>query len=199
MRENVAKYAWIEAEQGLAWTLAVSTGVLASNVVRAYGGDPDIRMGTSTFESSAVPADEYGQYFCLRILDGPGFVAAIENNGWSGKVPEIARRVTRKGGRYFSVYWNRHGHAYVTEAEDGRVTAFFEPLFADTRPGPGAIHPEWLDKDFDIEHYKAASLAALEERTRISFHRLWLDLKAPTYRIPNPDVLLRDVPGARQP
>ncbi|WP_133847454.1 DUF6461 domain-containing protein [Labedaea rhizosphaerae] len=195
----MAKYAWIEEEQGLAWTIAVTNGVLASNVVRAHGGDPDIRMGTRTFEQSAVPADEFGQYFCLRILAAPGFVAMTENNGWSGKVPEIARRVTRQGGRYFGVYWNRHGHAYVTEAQDGKITAYFEPLFADTRPGAGAIHPDWLSSDFDIEHYKAASLAAMEERTRISFDRFWLTLKAPTYRIPNPDVLLRDVPGARLP
>jgi hypothetical protein len=200
MRDMMRKYSWVDSEYDLALTVAVATGVRTADVIRAYGGDPDQALGSLTFDEAEVPADEFGQYFLLRVLESDDHVVAIENNGWGGSVPEIARRVTRLGGRYFSVYWNVNGLSCLAEAEDGRISAYFEPLFAGNQPGPGDVHPAWLGGgEFDAEHYKSASLAAMEQQAGVGFERAWLSDKLPTYRIPDPDVLLRDVPGARIP
>jgi hypothetical protein len=39
----------------------------------------------------------------------------------------------------------------------------------------------------------------LENQTGLMFDRRWLDTELPTYRVPDPDVLFKDVPHAREP
>jgi hypothetical protein len=39
----------------------------------------------------------------------------------------------------------------------------------------------------------------MEQQTGVSIDRRWLDAKLPTYRIPDPDILLADIENARRP
>ncbi len=93
---RVAKYEWIE-DVDLAWTLAVIQGHTVDEVVRTYRGEP---VGTATFEGSAVPEESIGDYFHVQVFRQGQHVLAIENNGWCGSSPTIARRASADGGRF---------------------------------------------------------------------------------------------------
>lgn len=200
MRDLMNKYGWVDTAYDLALTVAVIEGSTTAELVSIYGGKPGEPVGLLSFGESEVPEQDFGHYFTLQVNDLGSHLVAIENNGWSGSVPEIARRASRDGGRFFSVYWNVNGLSHVVQAVDGTVAAYFEPLFANQEPQVGDIHPDWLrGDDFNPEHYKSASLAAMEDQTGIAFDRAWLDEKVPTYRIPDPDMMLNDVENARLP
>jgi hypothetical protein len=86
------------------------------------------------------------------------------------------------------------------QAVDGQVIAYFEPLFADEPEQIGDVQPGWIDGvTVDTETLWATCFALMEQQTGLVFDRAWFDQKLPTYRIPDPDVLLKEVPDARKP
>ncbi|MDQ3579087.1 MAG: hypothetical protein M3443_16140 [Actinomycetota bacterium] len=62
------------------------------------------------------------------------------------------------------------------------------------------VIPAWASSvDFGFAHLRATCLALVEAQTGVVFDRQWCDAKIPTYRIPDPDVLLVGVENARTP
>ena len=108
--------------------MAVIQDRTAAEVVRIYGGNSDEPVGacffgeTADLQGSGYPDD---LKFHLQVLEYDGHVIALENNGWSGSIPEIARRCSAPEGHFFSLYWNVNGFGMLVEAIDGTVTAFF--------------------------------------------------------------------------
>lgn len=106
----------------------------------------------------------------------------------------------RGGGTFFSVYRNVNAYGMLTHAVDGVVVARFESLHPlQPRRHPHEIRPEWaIAPEIAPESAWAACFALLERRTGLRFDRGWLGEKVPTYRIPDPDWMFRDVLGADQ-
>ena len=198
----IGKYAWVKQVE--AWTVAVVEGHATDEVIRIYGGDPDESVGDYHF---AQMADLQGSgtpeplRFHLQVLTQGRHVVAIENNGWSGSMPEIARRCSADGGRFFSVYWNVNAFGMLTQAIDGTVTACFEFLYPFVpEPYPHEIRPDWaIGPEINVELARQACFALMEQQAGLAFDPYWLTDMRPTYRIPDPDMLLKDVENARRP
>ncbi len=198
--EAVRKYGWVDDIE--AWTVAVIAGATAEEVVRIYGGDPTEPVGDLTFaeldDRRVAPGDS--ARFHLRIARLGGVVVAIENDGYSGAFPEIARRCSAGGGTFFGVYWNIHAAGFVTEAIDGVVTARFESLYPIAPEArPSERRPEWaIGPDVEADVAWQVCMALLEQRTGVEVRREWLTEPLPTYRIPEPYGLYADVDGAER-
>ncbi|MPZ80625.1 MAG: hypothetical protein GEV28_09605 [Actinophytocola sp.] len=199
----IRKYGWVKDQQLEAWTVAVVEGRAIDEVLRIYGGDPAAPIGEVTFtgvDELRGPQLDHLEFY-LQVLTHNEHVVAIENNGWSGAFPEIARRCSADGGRFFSVYWNVNAFGLVTQAIDGTVTANFEMIYPtapeadqwERRPG-WAIGPAT-----DIEVVRQTCMAQLEQQTGVAVDPAWLRDAQPTYRIPDPYWLYRDVPDAEHP
>lgn len=199
MRELIATYAWADEDYDLAWTVAVIEGLDPGNLLALYGGSPAGSLGQRTFaEAMKQRTDHFNDYAVLQLLEHQRHLVAIEPNGWTGNLPEIARRASHGHGSFFSVYWSPSAFQ-ILQAKDGQVTARFDPNFIGLPAGANDLLPGWVgDDDFPLDHLKAACLAAMEQQTGLAFDQTWLDTKLPTYRIPDPDVLLKDVEGARE-
>jgi hypothetical protein len=196
MRDLITRYDWIQ-RLDVVLTLGITTKHTMDEVVSIYGGDPTRASLMTTLEAEDAALDDEGHFY-VQVFDYDTSVIALENNGWSGVVPEIARRAAADGGHFLSVHWNVNGLFRITEAYDGKVTAYFEPGAGS--PAPDDMIPEWM---FGIEfapgQIRATCLALVEAQTGVAFDRQWLETKLPTYRIPDPDALLKDVEGARTP
>lgn len=197
MHQLIASYDWIE-HQDVVMTFAVIQYSTVQEVVRVYGGDPAKSQLMTTVEAEDAALDDPGHFY-VQVFEHQGHVIALENNGWSGTVPEIARRASEGGASFFSVHWNVNGLFRITEAADGKVTASFDPMRVNA-DDPGDLVPSWAaEVPFEVGKLRAASLAVGERRTGVVFDQVWLTAKLPTYRIPDPDVLLEGVEGARMP
>lgn len=199
MRPLIDRYRWVDdPDLDLAWTVATITGRTADEVVQTYGGDPADPVGELTYEGAGVPYDDFGKYFHLQILVPDGHVVAIENNGWSGTLPETGRRASANGAAFFSVYWSPSADRLM-QAVDGTVTAYFNPLRYDPADDRFDVYPAWA-AGAGLEHDGTDAgpicMALMEQQTGLAFQPEWLDLALPTYRIPDPHALFRDVPGA---
>lgn len=197
----IDKYAWVKRME--AWTVAAVEGRGADEVVRIYGGDPAGPVGDYTFaEADALDGhDPDNIQFFLQVRSHGRYVVAVEHDGYSGSLPEIARRCSAGGGQFFSVYWNINAFGLLTQAIDGTVTARFESLypFSLAPQQPGDVRPAWaVGPEVDVELAWQACLALMEQQTGLSFDLGWLAERWPTYRIPDPHWLLRDVPSAEQ-
>ncbi|MCP2257261.1 hypothetical protein LX15_000946 [Streptoalloteichus tenebrarius] len=202
LTELAGKYTW--ARDIEAWTAAVIEGRTADEVIRAYGGEAGNPVGYYTFPEAGDlqgPGGLEPLRFHVQVLDTAGHVVAMENNGWTGSIPEIARRCSANGGRFFSVYWTVNASGTVCQAIDGQVTAYFEslyPIAPDTQPGE--IRPPWsIGPEADPDSAWQTCMALMEHQTGLVFEREWTETALPTYRIPDPDAMLRDVDNARQP
>lgn len=183
------RYRWADEEFDLAWTVAVVQGRDAADVIPVYGGDPARPVGEFVFAGLAdLQGDLDNPRHHLQVIVHRGAVVVVEWNGWTGLVPEIARRCS-VGGRFFAVHWSLSSNPRVNDAVDGRVAANFE-IFAGT---PG------LAEVVDVGALRSTALALMEQRTGTAFERGWLDDVRAAYRVPDPDELLRDVPGAWEP
>lgn len=180
------RYAWAD-DQGTgridSWTLAVVEGKSAEDVVRIYGGNPDKVVGERTFaQLYYLQGDERSGYkFHLQVLGSGDHVVALENSGYTGNLPEIARKCSAGGGRFFSVYWSPSSRPQLTQAIDGQVTAYFE-----LSPGED-LAPPWIKNlSVDVKKLRSTALALMEQQTGLAFDRDWLTEVRPTYRIPDP-------------
>jgi hypothetical protein len=200
--ELLGKYAWVNDIE--AWTIAVIQSHTAADVIGIYGGDPADPVGDYFFaEAASLQGMGYPDVldFHLQILERDKYVVALENNGWTGSVPEIARRCSADNGRFFSVYWNVNAFGMLTEATDGRITAHFESLYpiAPEPPQPGEVRPPWaIGEAVDVALAWQACLVLMEQQTGLAFEQAWLTGTLPTYRIPDVDALLKGVQGARE-
>lgn len=199
MHELIERYAWADEDYDVAWTVAVIQGATVDHVLAVYGGDPADKLGTLTFlDANQERNEHFDDYGALQLFTHDEYVVAIEPNGWAGNVPEIARRASRTGGSFFSVYWSPTAFQ-ILQARDGQVVSSFDPNFIGLPAGAQDLLPGWVgDDDFPTEHLRAACLAAMEGQTGLAFERTWLDTELPTYRIPDPDEFLKDVAEARE-
>lgn len=194
----VSRYAWVNEIEG--WTVAAMRRRPIEDVVRIYGGDDAVPVGDAVF----VTMDEYRgpdldrlEPF-VQVLPVGEHTVTLEHNGYSGALPEIARRCSTRGGSFFSVYWNIHAAGAVTQAVDGVITAQFEPLYP-LAPDeqPWERRPEWaVGPEVELGLTRQVCMALLEQQTGVAVEQAWLTEPHPTYRIPEPYWLYRDVDGA---
>jgi len=192
----VDRYSWVNGIE--AWTIAVISGRTLDEVVRIYGGDPMAPLGELTFAEVDERRAGGPVEFYLQLVSLGEVVVGIENDGYSGSLPEIARRCSSGGGQLFSVQWNVHAAGMVTQAVDGAVIARFESLFpVAPEPRGGDLRPEWaIGATVDPDAAWQVCMAQLELGTGVAVEQAWLDSPRPTYRLPDPYELYRDVPGA---
>lgn len=196
--ELLRKYEWVNGIE--AWTVAVIKGRLPDEVVRIYGGDPAEPVGELTFAAVDERRTLGGDHieFYLQVVPHGDVVVAVENDGYSGALPEIARRCSANGQELFSVYWNIHAAGQVTHAVDGMIVAEFESLFpVEPEPRGGDRRPVWaIGPEVEPQLAWQVCMAHLERRTGVVIEQEWLVEPQITYRIPDPYWLYRDVDGA---
>jgi hypothetical protein len=198
VRELIDRYQWVQ-QLDVVMTFAVIRGRSADEVVRIYGGDPEQRQLMTTIEAEDAGLDD-GDAFYFQVFEHQDAVVALENNGWSGTVPEIARRASADEGHFFSVHWNVNGMFRITEARGGKVMAYFEPTLGVEPGAPDDVMPAWADGfELQPDELRAACLMLVEQQAGVAFEEEWLVMKLPTFRIPDPDELLRGVKDARTP
>ncbi|MFB6726122.1 hypothetical protein ACFCV3_38480 [Kribbella sp. NPDC056345] len=183
-------YAWTHSIE--AWTVAVTNR--PDLVLEAYGAEP--LLDHRTFgEAGALQADAYpALLFHGQLRDHGAQVVVLESNGWTGSVPEVARRCSAAGGHFFSVYWNVNAHGCVTEGKDGVITAKFEVLYPfQPEQLSSEVRPGWaLGSPTDLDRAYQDCLTHLEEQTGVRIQQEWLDERLPTYRIADPATLYPD-------
>jgi hypothetical protein len=219
IRDLVGKYKWASGIE--AFTVAVVAGRSVEDVVRVYGGDPAAPHGELAFAEvdrhlralyGSASIEELVGHLCalyydestfgrgLQVLEGNEWVAAIENGGYSGSFPEIARRCSAGGRSFFSVHWDIHASGMVTQAVDGVITARFESLYPVTPELRGNDRrPAWaIGPDVDVEDVWPTCLAQLEQQAGVVIEESWLHCPLPTFRIPDP-YSFYTIPGAEHP
>lgn len=186
------RHRWVQ-ERDIAWTVAAVSGSSESDVIRAYGGDPDKPIGHLAFADVPwVPDDDMGDFFYLQILTHDKHVVAIEKNGWAGLNAHLAERASQ-GGSFFAVYWSPVA-TRIVEAVKGELVADFEPLLAASLTGDGDLQPAWTSEIvFTTETLEAEMMEAMEQRTGLAFDPNWLEFELTTFRIPDPRTLQEEV------
>lgn len=199
----VARYAWVKEIE--AWTVAVIEGRTRDEVIRIYGGDPSSPAGDYLFSQmfDLQGNDPDSLKFHVQAIESGDHVVALENNGWSGSFPEIARRCSMNGGRFVSTHWDIHAKGMFTQAIDGNITAYFEsfyPVAPEEPSQPAEIRPEWaIGPEVAVGQVWQTCLALIEQQTGLAIDPYWLGQQRSTYRIPEPYWLFRDVENAEQP
>lgn len=194
MPELSEKYNWI-THLDVVLTLSVVSGRTPDDVVGIYGGNPSEPKLMTTVEAEDAQLNDEG-FAYVQAFEHKSTAILLENNSWTGTVPEIARRASTGEAHFISVHWNVNGAFQVVEAIDGKVMAFFDPMRVGQND-PGEVQPAWLDDvEFLPGHHRTACLALVERQTGIVFEQEWLVKKLSTFRIPNVDELLRGVEGA---
>jgi hypothetical protein len=198
----VASYAWVKSIE--AWTVAVIDGATADQVIRTYGGDPTSPVGEYTFAQMWDIQEPEGPdaplRFHMQAFPVGSQVVTLENNGWTGAMAEIARRLSTRTGRFFSVYWNVNAYGSLLQAIDGTVTAYFEMLYPLLpQEGMGERRPAWaIGPATEVELARQTCMALLQSHTGVAVDPRWLSEPRATYRIPDPDAMLRDVDDPRE-
>jgi hypothetical protein len=193
----IGKYAWVNRIEG--WTVSVMRRRPVDEVVRIYGGGHAESMGELPFaDTDRHRGPDLGRVeLFLQVLTRDEHTVTFEHNGWSGSFPEIARRCS-EGGGFFSVTWNINGAGMVTQAVDGAIVARFESLFSiEPEPRAGDRRPEWATGPRVTPQLAwQVCMAQLEQQTGVEVEEQWLREPYPTFRIPEPYWLYRDVVGA---
>ncbi|MFC4851928.1 DUF6461 domain-containing protein [Actinophytocola glycyrrhizae] len=194
----VGNYSWVNEIEG--WTVSVMRSRPTAEVIRVYGRDQEVPLGDVPFadmDRHRGPDTGAVELF-VQVVRHEQCTVTLEHNGWSGALPEIARRCSADGGWFFSVYWNIHAAGMVTQAIDGHITAQFEPLYPMTPDvQPGERRPAWaIGPEVELGLTRQVCMAQLEQQTGVAVRQEWLTEPLPTYRIPEPYWLYRDVEGA---
>ena len=190
LEDLIDKYTWVNEIE--AWTVAVVEGRTPEEVIRIYGGDSDKPVGDYLFSQmyDLQGDDPDSLRFHLQVLDRGRHVVTLENNGWGGNLPEIARRCSVHSGRFFSVHWDTHAKGMLTQAIDGKVTAYFEsfyPIAPEEPQQPAEIRPQWaIGAEVDLGLAWQTCFALMEQQTGVAIDPYWLGEQRPTYRIPEP-------------
>ncbi|MBC6451003.1 DUF6461 domain-containing protein [Actinokineospora xionganensis] len=175
-------YAWADTAYDLSWTLAVIQGRTEDEVRAGYGADQEVSK--LTFEQANAERTEHlDDYGLVQFKAVDDYIVVIEPNGWVGNAPEVARKLSSPTGLFFSVYWSPSGHQ-ILQATGGQITGRFDPTFIGLPAGANDMLPGWVgDDEFDLEHLRSASLAAVERQTGLAFDPAWLTDPLPTYRV----------------
>jgi hypothetical protein len=192
------QYTWVNAIEG--WTVSAMRHRPTDDVVGIFSRGQAESMGAFAFadvDRLRGPDTSAVELF-VQVVQLGMHTVTLEHNGWSGALPEIARRCSADGGWFFSVYWNIHAAGMVTQALDGRITAQFEPLYPlapDVQPWER--RPAWaIGPEVELGLARQVCLAQLERQTGVGVRPEWLAEPLPTYRIPEPYGLYADVIGA---
>lgn len=173
MHELINKYLWAESDDIMGWTVAVIVGPPDQDVVRAYGGNPDQPVRRMMFDEAwRADGDQ------LRLWRQGDWVVAIEPNGVRGKNRDLARRLSAKGGRFFSASWNANGRWFIVEATDGALTAAFDVV----RRGAEDLIPDWATS-VTTDYVGALCLALMELRTGCVAEPSWITYPTLTYSL----------------
>lgn len=196
---ELAKYAWVtDLRDG--WGITLVSGATPKEIVSTFGGSFDEPVGDYTLAdmnrlSRTAPGNSLR--FFLKLFEHAGWLVAIENVGYSGMFPEVARRCSRNG-HFFSVYWNVHAAGMVTEAVGGSIVAHYDSLYPlDPVDTEFERRPSWA-----IGPPVAPNLAwqvcmwQMEQRTGVVAESAWLQQRHPTYEVGDPYVVYRDMAGA---
>jgi hypothetical protein len=196
--ELIRKYEWVREIE--AWTVTVIKNRPVDEVVQIFGGDPAEPLGDLTFAAMDERREQGSPdiEFHLQVMRHGDVVVTMENDGYSGAFPEIARRCSAGGGSLFSVYWNIHAAGLVTQAIDGAVTARFESLFpVEPEPRGEDLRPAWaVGPEIEPRLAFQVCMVHLQQQTGVAVEREWLTEPHRTYRIPDPYRLYHDVEGA---
>lgn len=177
------RYQWANEDYDLSWTVAAVEGRPEAEVIRAYGGDPNHPIGLMPFADTMalVSEEDLGDYGFIQTMATGRHVVVLENNGWLGSRPELAERVTADGGKFFSVQWSPVT-SRIVQAENGKLLADFEPLFANE--DTDELVPQWAHEAvFTADGLRAAILLALEEQAGARVERVWLEQELAVYRV----------------
>ena len=100
LADLIDKYAWLDNRYDINWTVAIIEGVTPLDAIRIYGGDPDQPVGHYPFAQLydlQGPGEPEDLRFHMQALIHDGYTITLEANGWSGAMPELARRCTHSG------------------------------------------------------------------------------------------------------
>ncbi|MDQ3401925.1 MAG: DUF6461 domain-containing protein [Actinomycetota bacterium] len=205
LSELVGKYAWVEPlARDLVWCVSVVDGTSEGSVISAFGGDPSATEGMMTSreaeEKMRRTVNEFGDFFLCQAFTSGRHVIVLENNGYSGSIPEIARRASADSGSYFSYFRNVNGDSSIVQARNGRILACFDPMLVDDGPQVGDVYPDWAHGvRFEPGSSRATCFALMERQTGLEFDPAWFDAELPTYRIPDPYSMLEGVENIDTP
>lgn len=193
------RFGWVNEERYGGITIAVAEGLTEDDLIKIYGGDP-ATSAPSTFDESAGYVHGDDVFFVQTVVVGD-HVVAIENNGGTGSVAEIARRVSAGDRRFLSAYLNTAiGHFVVICAVGGVVEGWHNDRSAVAKT-PDAIE-EWAEAlSSETGWPMAGALALIMSVTGVEVSERWFDLPQRTTPIPDVDTLLpqavlgRDVSG----
>ncbi|MEU7967092.1 DUF6461 domain-containing protein [Streptomyces sp. NPDC049097] len=195
----VARYAWADTGDMEAYTFSVIAGRTEDEVIRAFGGDPDV----SRMMAFAEAANEQAVQRCelLRVVTTETHVVAVEW-GYHGSIPEIGRRASARGGEFFSVHRDINARFQVMHAVDGRVDGVFDPfdLLDEALMEPEPEVPSWArDVSFHVETLCAESFALMERTMGVAVDPAWIETRLRTVLLTSPDALFDDPKAAWLP
>ncbi|WTW93787.1 DUF6461 domain-containing protein [Streptomycetaceae bacterium NBC_01309] len=198
----VERYRWAEQDGLVALTITVVTGRTEEEVVAAFGGtQAPRRIMTFRQIGDVLALPEAGSFHPMLVVSTDSCVVTIENTGYHGSIPEIARRASAQGGRFFSAYWDMHGDHQVMYAEDGRVQVVFDPV--DTRRTPAGLAvplPRWADGVRpDASSAGASCLALMERVMSVQIDRDWMHKPLSAVILGDPATMFDDPEAAWRP
>ncbi|MFD3436860.1 DUF6461 domain-containing protein [Streptomyces sp. NPDC058685] len=195
----VAKYAWADEEAPEAYTFSVISGKTEDEVIRAFGGDPAVsRMMTFDETADEQARHLYEDHELLRVVTVGAHVIGIEW-GYHGSLPEIARRASAGGGRFFSFHRDANARYRILHALDGRVDVMFDPFvledaaWSDPRPEV----PVWAEGvTFRMETLSAESFALMERVMGVAVDPGWMNTALRTVLLASPAPLFNNPEAA---
>jgi hypothetical protein len=194
----VERYRWAEQDGLVALTITVVVGRTEDEVIQAFGGtQAPRRIMTFRQIGDILALPEAGSFHPMLIVSNGSYVVTIENTGYHGSIPEIARRASAHGGRFFSAYWDMHGDHQVMYAEDGHVQVVFDPVDERRVPVGAAVPlPRWAEGVRpDAAAPGASCLALLERVMRVRIDRDWMHEPLSAVILTDPATMFDD-PGA---
>ncbi|MCF2528102.1 DUF6461 domain-containing protein [Yinghuangia soli] len=198
----VERYRWAEQDGLVALTITVVSGRSEDDVVRAFGGGgAPRRIMTFRQIGDILALPEAGSFHPMLIVSTDSCVVTIENTGYHGSIPEIARRASADGGRFFSAYWDMHGDHQVMYAEDGQVQVVFDPVDTRRVPAGAAVPlPRWAEGVRpDTEAPGASCLALMERVMRVRIDRDWMHKPLSAVILSDPATMFDDPEAAWRP
>ena len=177
-----------------AWsTFAAITGpVSEADVLMAHRCDPTSRFEAVASDLGALDDTEGGNVF-VQLWAEPGRLVVVEDNGWEGINPDLARTLSR-GGRYAAFYDSPDVQAFLYAA-DGDIVFHHDDLVFDWNDGHADLSSVGLphfpaaaaDEQVNLfAHVCSIAMALLDHLTGVSFADLdaLLHTPRPTYRRP---------------
>ncbi len=108
------RYAWADDPAlDLTWCVSVVEGMSMASVVEAFGGARGTARKAAFRETEAEAGAHFGEFTNLVVIPHDQHIVTIDSYGYSGIVPETARRASKVGGRYFSFHHDMSGNARI--------------------------------------------------------------------------------------